>query len=421
MKKILFFALLLLSGISAQSQKLECFVLGAPDKPLPNVTRIAVLDFSGRDHKGAFLANCLVSSLLSENRGIYNITGLFSTKEGKTYVEGGRTNIYTLIDRSQMEAILNEQNFSVSGLVDDSKAVELGKLLAADAIITGSASYTYKDENSASEYKDKDGRVHRSECTKRTTTASGTFKVLSTKTGEILATNTFSYTSADSKCDEKRSGLESPSVLADNCFKSMGTAMANYIAPSYRYSKFVMKKIKVEQFKTQIKEATAFLENAELDKAFQVYKAVYDADNYNAEAAYNLGILYEVVGDYPNASHYYGISQEIDGKEEDYLQAKRRAESGVRLLEQLKTLNCAYTIHDYAGVGESATVFSQKINTKGSKSDRHGVYEGPDLKSKVVAMVPGATEFVVLEDAGTFYLIKLLGGKQGYISKKLVK
>ncbi|MEN3044601.1 MAG: CsgG/HfaB family protein [Candidatus Hydrothermales bacterium] len=41
---------------------------------------------------------------------------------------------FRIIDRKNIEVILNEQNFQYSGLVDESQAVEFGKLLAADFI-----------------------------------------------------------------------------------------------------------------------------------------------------------------------------------------------------------------------------------------------------------------------------------------------
>lgn len=48
-----------------------------------------------------------------------------------------RTRAIKLLERSQMNKILEEQKFSLSGLVDESMQVELGKLMAADYIIFG--------------------------------------------------------------------------------------------------------------------------------------------------------------------------------------------------------------------------------------------------------------------------------------------
>ena len=44
---------------------------------------------------------------------------------------------YTIIDRSQLDKIRREQNFQMSGEVDDNTAVSIGKILGADIIVTG--------------------------------------------------------------------------------------------------------------------------------------------------------------------------------------------------------------------------------------------------------------------------------------------
>ncbi|MDR0708019.1 MAG: CsgG/HfaB family protein [Treponema sp.] len=44
---------------------------------------------------------------------------------------------YTIIDRSQLDRIRREQNFQMSGEVDDETAVSIGKFIGADIIVTG--------------------------------------------------------------------------------------------------------------------------------------------------------------------------------------------------------------------------------------------------------------------------------------------
>jgi hypothetical protein len=48
----------------------------------------------------------------------------------------------TLIDRSQLDNIRREQNFQLSGEVDDAQAVSIGKIAGADIIITGAVTGT---------------------------------------------------------------------------------------------------------------------------------------------------------------------------------------------------------------------------------------------------------------------------------------
>jgi hypothetical protein len=49
---------------------------------------------------------------------------------------------YTIVDRTSIGVVLTEQNFQMSGYVDDDSAVSIGKLLGATVVITGNISGT---------------------------------------------------------------------------------------------------------------------------------------------------------------------------------------------------------------------------------------------------------------------------------------
>jgi hypothetical protein len=49
---------------------------------------------------------------------------------------------FVIIDRSQLDSIRREQNFQLSGVVDDETAVSIGKIVGANIIITGSVTGT---------------------------------------------------------------------------------------------------------------------------------------------------------------------------------------------------------------------------------------------------------------------------------------
>lgn len=73
--------------------------------------------------------------------------GVESKKEEYTFIGKGistlvagelrRTKAVKLLERSKMNKIIEEQRLSLSGMIDDSKQVELGKLIAADYIVFG--------------------------------------------------------------------------------------------------------------------------------------------------------------------------------------------------------------------------------------------------------------------------------------------
>jgi len=79
-------------------------------------TRIAVIDFEDAAGSGA-PARAITDMLVTE---------LFNTK------------LFTIIERSKIDSLLFEQNMVISGAIDTSSAVKLGKLLGVEMLITGS-------------------------------------------------------------------------------------------------------------------------------------------------------------------------------------------------------------------------------------------------------------------------------------------
>ena len=49
---------------------------------------------------------------------------------------------FTVVDRNDIDKVLNEQNFQMSGYVDDDAFVSIGKFIGANVVITGSISGT---------------------------------------------------------------------------------------------------------------------------------------------------------------------------------------------------------------------------------------------------------------------------------------
>jgi hypothetical protein len=67
----------------------------------------------------------------------------YSQSDGKTIaelfsVELVNRRVFTILDRSKIKSIMDEQKLQLSGITDEKKLIEIGKLLGANKIITGS-------------------------------------------------------------------------------------------------------------------------------------------------------------------------------------------------------------------------------------------------------------------------------------------
>jgi TolB-like protein len=104
-------------GLSAQTVSLDEAIKGAADdlgKNLPKGSKIAVLNFTGG----------------SDRLSTYVIEELNSA------VVNGR--LITAVDRAQLDLVRQEMNFQMSGEVSDESAQEIGKMLGAQYIVSGS-------------------------------------------------------------------------------------------------------------------------------------------------------------------------------------------------------------------------------------------------------------------------------------------
>lgn len=207
--------------------------------------------------------------------------------------------------------------------------------------------------------------------------------------------------------------------LADVCLKKLAEEFVDYFTPGYEHIVYNMEKVKLKEFKDKGKEAMNFLKKGDLDHAFPIVYAMYEADSYNPKTAYNLGVLYEMVGAYEQAAEYYGIAYELDYTNEKYQKAAERAKAGIDLEKYLEDIG--RPIQPYSFTGGGANALAERVKIRGGSADRIEVFEFPDKSSQVVAKVPGGLEFKVLGEEGKFIKIQLRGTKTGYVPKSDVK
>jgi curli biogenesis system outer membrane secretion channel CsgG len=88
---------------------------------------------------------------------------------GMALMRNGR---FTVVDRAVVEQLLEEQEFSYSGVVDPGKAVELGRLLGAEAVLTLNVTQVRHDDFWTDHPDQRDAELHA--------------KLISVETGEVL-------------------------------------------------------------------------------------------------------------------------------------------------------------------------------------------------------------------------------------------
>jgi TolB-like protein len=107
----------------------------------------AVQTRSVQDHLSNLFRE-MTLDLKVKDKGVVAISG-FTTKTGKSsdlihllnemaVVEIGRIDTLTLVEREKLDTLLAEQELALADLMDTEQAIEVGRFLAANYIVTGS-------------------------------------------------------------------------------------------------------------------------------------------------------------------------------------------------------------------------------------------------------------------------------------------
>jgi tetratricopeptide (TPR) repeat protein len=402
----------------AQAQK-PYFLMKAPEKPLEGVKRVAVLDFGEEnynyrydsyDGRGKKTTDQLIQMWMDEKRGVERVSvGVFKTEEGETFQKGIKTSIFSFVERTEMERILKEQALSMSGVIDDSQAAQVGKILGIDAIISGSTNWTENYESSSSRQV-------------RKVKATISMKIISVNTGQVLAVFSKDALRESASTKDAKTGnwtaMTATNLLVDQAFDALVKLAADYIGPKFEQTKLDFRKVKVKEHSAQAKKAMELMEDQkDFEGAFTIYTGIVEADPYCAEALCNIGHIYTIYGNFPKAVEFYKQAAEID--REEYGKDLTYGQKKLDEMPVLASIGITVPINELKGGAHSAT--AKSVKTRGGKSDRYEVLAGPEKGASVVSKVPGDTEFELLGDNGDFVKIKLMGGKEGYILKDNVK
>ena len=458
---VLFIVLMLLPVSSFAYKKIKTFVLHPPEQTLEGVKRIAVLDFTETGSKeeegnnlnredlaikiisdvifgdksnpstlqhGKNFTDYLIGKLIESDRGIEKVQtgflGMGSGREGKTLQDGAFTNVYEIVERAQLERLLEEQKLGMSGIVNQDQVAQLGVMLGVQAFVTGNLSITQKDTDyKETRTKKKDGKEVKEQvaCQKREIVVKVRTRIISTETGKILGSTEASEKLAKSSCNDSWGTIPSADEMIDECLKKNSETIANYFAPYFELVSFEFKKIEMDKFKDIGDKAAEEAEDLHVDKAYTIYKAVYDKNPYNPEVTYNLGVLQEVVGNFTKAHELYQMAYQLndDGR---YKDALKRMDKNVEFATALANMGIEIKEHDFnTSQAAAKRALAKKIRTNGNRNDMINIHLKPTVQSAVIQRVPGGLTFIVLDRTGDWFLIELLGGKQGYVNQDACK
>jgi tetratricopeptide (TPR) repeat protein len=453
-----FVAAIGMSPATGRGQNLKCFILTPPDQLLEGVKKVAIMDFAvttsfqaddapGKEKKGLIgllekaadpgksqqrfadsgtkLADMMIGQLLQDKRGIGEVGSGFlglGSKEGKSFQNGAQTNVFDVVERTRLQQVLNEQQLGQSGAISEAQAAQVGQLLGVNAIITGNLSVSAEDRWIKEDREDKNKNKYQVDCNKRVANALATFRIIKIETGQVIGSKQSNHKEEKKKCKGDWGELPTPEALVDECLQAISAELVNYFAPHFELQKLDMAKLEGDDYKRFHETAKNALERYDIDTAFLQYAAVAEQDPYNHAAQFNLGVLYDAVGDYKHAQEKYAMAAKLKSKEDKYTKAQSRVAKQLAFWEKLNALGIFIQERKFEISSEQVQAASiPKIQVIGSGSERVEIKAEPNAGSQTLVKVPGEVELDLIEAAGEWYKVKLLDGREGFIAKKNAK
>jgi curli biogenesis system outer membrane secretion channel CsgG len=326
------FFTLLLAGICVSgcaSNRVTIGIIRPPEVDMSGYRRVAIANFQGRGGSGELAAHLLVSRI-------------FESKA------------FDVVERQRMESILSERSLTMSGVIDDSTAKQVGAILGVDALIFGEVT-TYevedqrgiekvKEEVWTGEYeKDEKGeyvyektlfggkrkkKVYKEVFVDqpflvRSGSVSVNFRVVDVSTGKILAvkSNASSYHDHASGTDEI-GDLSPKGEILNNLTVKVVEKFVRQIVP---YRVRVTREFEKEGKRSE--RGIRLARHGLWEEAVEVFEKERDAKPSEAYVHYNLGIAYEAMEKLDAAEEAYKQAASLDPKER-YLKALLEVKKG---------------------------------------------------------------------------------------------
>ncbi len=247
---------------------------------------------------------------------------------------------FDVVDRQTLGKIIQEQKLSISGLIDEQSAPQIGKLLGASALIFGRITADeYKEElEHGKPYKDKKGKTHQSHTRKGTYRLNVFVKIVDVQTGKIIFSRELKSQEQKSKyATDKTPPKIDKSTLYRKCISNLATQFRRLIAP---YQIEVKAQFLVDDKIPETNRAVNLFKAGEWESGLkllrQALKKPHLKDKLRAKLYYDLGLAQMYLGRHDRAIGNLRHALELMPSEGRYQKALQTAKIEKQKAEELK-------------------------------------------------------------------------------------
>lgn len=260
---------------------------------------------------------------------------------------------FTVVSRADLDRVLAEQSFQHSGLADDGAVAGLGRLVGAQALVSGIVTAASVIDTSYTENRtrcvetDKKGKCLKSErynvsCIKRSFSLSAQARMVAVEQGDLIAAKNLYQSSVWTHCEDGGgNGLPARKEGLDRLADQAAAEFVAAITPRYvTFQVELIDKLDVKlpaEYERRFDSALAFIKQDRLDRGGELLADLMDAARgKSAAVAYNLGVVREAEGVYAEAKKLY-------------MHADRQSDKPVKVIgEAIKRIDSVIAKHNRA-------------------------------------------------------------------------
>jgi tetratricopeptide (TPR) repeat protein len=226
-------------------------------------------------------------------------------------------NYFTIVSRKDFDKIIAEQKIQNSGILESQTMVEVGELIDAQAIISGSVknmtsknSFFYEKRSRCVDKKCKQIEKYLVRCRKVAYGLLADMRMVDVEKGDIIYADVLSSSQTYKHCEDYTSAIPSRGYVAEYLAQRIANRFTNKLIPHYRYSEVVLLEdgdldYSDEQEKL-LEVSLLYAKKGRYDKAQKYLIELIDSTGQKSYVAfYNLGVIKEAQGKYIEAQHYY--------------------------------------------------------------------------------------------------------------------
>lgn len=219
---------------------------------------------------------------------------------------------FEVVDRANLNRIMQEHSLNLGGAVDEKTAAQLGKLVGAAVLVFGNIS-TFKYEMKPSKgdpWKDKQGGSHQTHYKKGIARMTATIQVVGLTTGTVLAAKTISKQSEESKSKDNE-WPEDPDrdAIVGAAVDETVSAFIKMIAPYTDYVNVTF--AKNDSKLPELEKGVNFAKAGQWSDALEQFKAASAKDPMHQGAHWNLGLAYEYTNQFDKAEEAFKTANKI--------------------------------------------------------------------------------------------------------------